>query len=504
MDGVWSAARGGWDVGGPFDTSRKPTDPRTGTEPAASRPSAVVIWGVGGYTQQYIACLRQAGIDVAVCVDQQLAGTEYDGVKVIAPNACVRQCYLYPGLPVVVTARGPTGEDCFADAVLHLANEFDVPSRLLHPAFLADRLRLDYSGHVLLLGFPGAGSIAFEQVITPLLDRQPVHHGPAEKLFAGLAREYHANALLPTVDHLFTLGGRYASVESTVRGDQIRIDMQLSHERFATVWGLRSKRRLYQRLHPSHEPLTDETFRSCRSMNRTILVAVRHPMDIIVSSAARLYRSPRRILANLEWFRAMAVLVKEYYEGILARHNGVTLLRYEDLLSHPADTIRSVGRAMNIDVDHQDAAAVWERAAARAASSVVASGDDGTWPTRPGTWREFCCDRHVRIVAQLGYGPFLGALGYDETLPTGSGSNAPEGDDEPALRGRERRDAAHVDLGYHVLYDKPLHFRHETFCDDRDPTSDFRMVTNDAQLWNLVRLGLSSRYVRTLLRALEP
>lgn len=474
-----------------------------GKERVTSRPNVVILWGIGGYAPQYFTYLREAGIEVAVCVDRDLAGTDFNGVNVILPREYARQCYRYPRLPVVVTARGVRDEDRFTDTVLRLANEFDLPTRLLHPAFLADHLRLDYTGHVLLLGFPGAGGDTFQHVIAPLLERQRKPYGAKEQLLASLASEYHSHALRPTVDSLFNLGGRYSSVESTVRGDRIRIEMQLSHQRLAMAWGLRSKTYLYERLHVSHERLTDDTFRTFRGMHWTILVVVRHPLDIIVSIAEGLCRSPQPILANLDWFRTTALLVKEYYESALEHHDRITVLRYEDLLSRPADTIRSVARAMDVEVDQQNAAALWKLVEAKAVPSAVGSGHDGILRTAPGTWRGLCGVRHIQILSQLGYGPFLDALGYHETLQTGTANGVARGEDEHLLRGRDCRDAAYGDFAYHVLYDKPLHFRHETFCDERDPLSEFGVFTDDAQLWTLAKLGLSSRYVRALLSALE-
>ena len=283
----------------------------------SSKPTGIVLWGLGAYAEPYLACLRDARIDVALCVDGPRAGGSVGGIPVVSPEECARHVYRYAHLPVVVTTTAPDGADGFNDAARSIACELDLPMKVIHPVFLARHLDLDYGGNVVLAGFPEAGDTVVRPILRRLLERRRAAPGAREALFTRLAREYHVHTLMPALDDLFDLGGRFASRGFTVEADRIRVEMRLSHARRAMLCNLRSPTFLHQRLHPTHERLTDATVGRFRRMHWTIVAVVRHPIDVLVANAIRLAREPGAILANLDWFRNMAVLVKDYYGGVL-------------------------------------------------------------------------------------------------------------------------------------------------------------------------------------------
>ena len=469
-------------------------------ERAHRRPREVALWGIGDDTERYLGYLREAGITPAVCVDEGLAGSQFNGIDVISPTNCARQCYLYSHLPFVVTAAGCQngGRVNFNDAVLHIANDLDLPVRLLHPVFLADHADLDYRGSVLLAGFPGAGARTVQDMIGPLVERRVVQRGHRERLFAALARDYHSQALIPTIDQLFNLGGRYVSRDSPIMRGRIQVEMELSSERFAVLCNLRSKPYLYERLHFSHEQLPDVTLRMFRRMQWTIVVVVRNPLDIIVSAAAEVSHPPAAILDTLPWFRHMAMAIREYYTALLSPDTGIHVLRWEHFLQAPVETIRTVGRIIDVDVSGEEAERLWASAGRRQMSRM----ENGSWP-QEGLWRQYFGQRHIDLLRELEYGPFLEALGYASALEGRSGlEGEPAGTGVP-LSAAGRREAAVRDFGYHVLYDKPLDFRHEGFECHRDRMLDLTMLTDDAEVWSLMKIGMSSRYVRKILLALD-
>ncbi len=430
---------------------------------AAGRPAQVTLWGVPGYKRDYLVCLEEAGIGVALWVDGRHAGGEIEGVKVISPEEYARRCHLYQGLPIVFTARGPHDADGFNDALLAAVNEFDLPGRLLHPVFVADHLRLDYDGRAVLGGFPGSGNTTARHVVGRLLARREVPLQAREELVANLASDYHFHTLLPAIDGLFDLGGRYASLASAVGGDRIRVEMQLAGGRLAMVCKLRSRTFLYERVHPTHEFLTPATVERFRGLNLTALAIVRHPLDVLVSNAARLCRPPDRALAHGSWFRHMAAIVKQYYTHLLEQQDrGVAVVRYERLLEAPAETVQQIGRALGLDVGRADAEALWDEAGFKPIErDVVGSSLGHVWRPGAGRWREVLRARHMGVLTELGYGPFLRELGYDTRLE--AADDGATFADTTTFDRREQQAAAYLDFGFHVLYDKPLDFRHDGF-----------------------------------------
>lgn len=468
----------------------------------SSKPPAVVLWRLGAYAERYLACLKEAKIEVALCVDGSSAGASVNGVAVVSPQECARHAYRYAHLPVVVTATAAGGADAFNDAVRAIACELDLPAKVLHPVFLARHLDLDYDGSVLLAGFPGAGEGVVRPILSRLLERRRCTPGPREELFTRLSSEYHFDTLMPALDDLFDLGGRFASLGFTVEGERIRVEMRLSHERRAMLCNLRSPMFLHERLHATHERLTDATVRKFRQMNWTIVAIVRHPIDLLAASGTRLARQPGPILANLEWFRSMAVLVKSYYECVLDHGSRIGTIRYEDLLHAPARTVCRLGEVVGVEVSAEEATAVWDAVCLQTSDGRGADErDDQASALRPGAWRELLDERHVEILRDLGYGTLLGALGYDPAFDSGSVGPARFTLPGHALESTVRRDASYRDFEYHALYGKPVDLHHEGLRFWSDPTLGLSMLTNDPDLCQLASIGLASRYFRLRLLA---
>jgi hypothetical protein len=469
-------------------------------------PRAVVLWGLGDIADRYRGCLEDAGVRIAACVDAAHAGTTFGGVEVISPLECARQSYRYAALPVVVTGSGgeARGAAAFDDDVRVIVNELDLPVRVLHPAFLADHVGLDHRGWVFLTGFPGAGNETVRRVVSELLGERPVRLDGKTALLAQLAGEYHEHTLTRMLERLFDLGGRHESRLSTVAGDEACLEVQLSHERLAVLRGLRSKAALFAPLHATHERPSEAAVERARRSGRAVLVLVRHPVELIVRAAARMAYPPTPVLDDLEWFRAMAVVVRDYHDDALRQQHRVGLIRYERLLEAPAATVQAVAHAIGIEASRAQAEAIWERTGFVApAAATVGARNLQRWAATRRCWQEELGPAHAGMLRELGYPALLAALGYDAALEV-SDPARPEASPRNDAGGRGRLEAAYLDFLHHVLYGKPVQLRHEHGHCHRDPLVDVELFANDPHLWSLVKVALSSRYFRTLLTALGP
>jgi hypothetical protein len=462
------------------------------------KPAEVALWGISGSTDEYLTFLAEAGVGVAVCVDRERAGARFHDIEIIGPEDYARRCYLYHRLPLVVTARGAHDAAGFNDALREIVSRLDLSGTVLHPVALADYLRFDHGGRVLLGGFPGAGNIVVQEIVRRLLEGRERPLGTKERRFAAHAREYHFGTLLPAVDGLFDLGGRYATRASALRAGRIRVDMQLANERLATLSNLRSRTYLYESLSPTHEPLTAAVVDRFRSMRWTVVAVIRNPLDVLVSNAARLAHPPTRVLANLDWVRRLATVLREYCMQVLAqRDRGVALVRYEQLVEQPAASIQALAGALDIDLDPAAAEALWNDVGYK--SLVPGSvGSSRGRPPRPGTgtWQEFLGRPQRQVLEDLGFGVLLDALGYPSALDGGAAA-----EETQPLDPRAQRDAAVLDYGYHLLYGKPVDFRSDALTIEREAALDVDFMTSDANLWELMRIGLAARLFRRMLLA---
>lgn len=237
-------------------------------------------------------------------------------------------------------------------------------------------------------------------------------------------------------------------------------------------------------------------------MNRTVVAIVRHPADLLVAAGTRLVAGAAPLLANLEWFRNMAVLVKGYYECVLDRGARIGTIRYEDLLGAPARTICRLGGVVGMEVGAEEATAIWDAVSLPTPPGRRANEPGaGLASEGPGAWRRVLEERHVGILRDLDYGPLLDALGYDPAFGSVRAGPSRLATAGHALDSAAQRNAAYQDFEYHVLYGKPIDLRHEGLHCWSDPTLGLSLLASDPDLCQLANIGLGSRYFRVRLLA---
>jgi hypothetical protein len=109
------------------------------------------------------------------------------------------------------------------------------------------------------------------------------------------------------------------------------------------------------------------------------------------------------------------------------------LLRYEDLLEKPPETIRELANALDLEITTAEAEALAERYLFRtlqAPGSASALFEPGhMWQPSAGKWRQHLGPAHAAILHRLDYAELLGEFGYESDFAAvlAAQETAPEG-----------------------------------------------------------------------------
>lgn len=152
-------------------------------------------------------------------------------------------------------------------------------------------------------------------------------------------------------------------------------------------------------------------------------------------------------LSDLNFFEALLPPFKAYLEEFTAREKEFTIIRWEDLLTHPAETILAVAKPLGVEITRQQAETIWAKMDHvnltgahkhnfRQGHGIVAG------------WRKWITNAHLDILRDHGLEPYSRHYGY------GPFSNIDEDDYTPfqkrlsdlIRRGEVFRDYGNEDL----------------------------------------------------------
>jgi len=381
------------------------------------KPQEVILWGANDFTLAYMDLLKQANIEVRFCVDARRAGERLSEIDIMPLEQLESAATRDAEIPIIYAQYDV--DTAFWNGIDNGRRYFQNGTRLTHPVFIAKYLQLDYTGRVFAFGFPGSGNVLMLRIlreIQPSIDEQR-GVGEKEERITRLAQEYDTD-LRAILESTFQAAGSGPANQGVCHKDLVNIKFNFHEGSWIDIYSVPSSFYLSRGLHSSHEPLDNDVFDLYTEMNYQIFCALRNPLDILVSVAAKVSRDgaagkpapprrPQRILSDLDWFTEMASTLQKYYQKILNRQNRICVIRYEELIEKPNETIRNIAVSLGLDPAEVDAEGIWKKVGFRPLAA------NHLWRPGTGKWREFLSRGHFDILTNLGYRNLMRNLGYD-------------------------------------------------------------------------------------------
>lgn len=332
-------------------------------------------------------------------------------------------------IPVVIGSYGLRERDYFRENLLYGRNKLNLSGPILHPAFLGD-FHSNPKRRYAIIGFPGSGNMILQHICSRLMPPPPAPIWAADPLSAAVSQfalcywYSLGNYLASQFDDV----GRWHDVAapSHLRYGAIYIALrnQISP---AVIAGLPQRSYIWSNpWHTSHEPLTDKALSFFSEQNIRVLQIVRHPLDLIVSNAAKITaaagdRAPQLLLQVDTWMEGMLQTIEAYYAAMVKHRQakGVTFLQYADLLADPIVTIRRVADFLDVDVNDQESEVIWSDL-----KGSRLSGEGHFWDPRSGKWREFIPLRFAERIIGSPLHEYAKSFGFDFSEKDFIGSRA--------------------------------------------------------------------------------
>jgi hypothetical protein len=257
--------------------------------------------------------------------------------------------------------------------------------------------------------------------------------------FANLAAEYFGELKNILDQPPISIGQRHESIFS-ISSAYVAIDGTGS----ICIRGFNTKQDLFKSVFMGHEFLTESYLHHFERSNRKVFVALRNPLDVIVSNAfklrysySNLYNHNRGLylyemisktnpdlattlkdgknvireqwglvrLNNMEWFKGVASILKDYLLSYLAIRERVHTVKYEDLLIRSEPSLTFICNSLGLDISENKKSELWDKV-----GKPISPGH----LFRPGSdkWRKYLSKQHMEILHSMNYEELLSELGY--------------------------------------------------------------------------------------------
>jgi hypothetical protein len=419
------------------------------------KPSKVILWGASNYFRDYLRFLDEAKIKVAFAVDPCGVGMPREDVRTKSLARFRAELAQHSKIPVVLLENrvGSYVSNSWTAGNQILVNELRAQNPVVDPMFLCDHLRLDYRGRVVAGGFPGSGNGVLQAIMERLMGLAPRLWGGKEHLM-GFLSGHHLQRLTDQLTS--TLQDAGVAVNFTYPAplywNKLTLQIGTGEEEHAVFADVPGRPHLQSDIHRTHQVIDQHSVDYYHRSGFEFIVAIRHPLDILVSAAKKIAGSPEPVLRDREWFRDLAAALLRYCQALEDNRQRLNLMRYEDLLARPVELIHRVAEILQVPCSQEQAVQMWGNVGFK----LLHFNPKHLWKPGEGKWRKYFDAENLDIVRDLGFADILAAQGYERDLDHGQ------------LRAGESRAEAPQSLKltaindhyFSVLYDMPRHFEH--------------------------------------------
>ncbi|KJR41602.1 Sulfotransferase [Candidatus Magnetoovum chiemensis] len=485
------------------------------------KPEKVILWGVCDFAAKYIEYLREANIAIDFFVDSYKHGTDFNGYKVISSSEYRNRFNDFRHTPVVITGRSANYEDRFVQIAVHIINYLGIADvQILHPAFVEKYITMDCEGKPAVLGFTGSGNALLIRIIEALIERNHDEKcGYKESVFKKLYAE-HYNSIIAFFNDIFYINGAHYVYHGSSHFGKFAYNA-IKTDSFIAIHYLKTNHHIINTLPFCHTLPNETIIDRFKSMGRNkLFFSIRNPLDIIVSNAFKIHptvvfmyqdddfcRSDSAFrenlgalrLNNLHWFEEMANAVKTYLERIVKHKENNFLIRYENLMDNPVETIGTVSRILNIDIDNSEIEALCS------ALNRKSLTFNKSHLFRPGKdkWKRYFNKRHISILKRLRYEDLLNEIGYNTDLDDVNNSTINDNNTINYDAAKMKHILSLLDYLAHVEFKRAVHFSYDGILYHvRNREFNLDMLTNNAKFLDAYNRLMSSALVGKLIHSL--
>lgn len=453
----------------------------------------VIVWGIGEDAVIPLKILNSAGIEIKFIVDPTNSLKEFEGLKVLGIEEFYSLREKHRAIPILIAdAYDSYGPDGFIRSLNMLYNRINHEGPAIHPVFISELVRLNFSGYVYINGFPGSGNVVSHHIIKKLMELNGGCRLDERERFFKRASEFHNRSIINVFNSYFNI---YATANypkgSDFRGDFLFLEHEGPCGDYVHLFGARSKPYFSPEFHASHELLRETTITRFENLGFSTCVVIRNPLDVIVSNAAKFpinskrEKRPSLLINDLEWFESMIVNIGKCYKNFIDNKDKVFFVKYDDLMENPIRTIKNLAVSLDIEVTEAQCRDIWSEFGNRNLNDKHFH----CWRPGSGKWKEFIGAKQIEMFRASKLADYSEQLGYRYDFD----ANMPRTSEKPVSEDLYNDIFALYDFRYHTILGKPLVYTSDGCTYLNDEKRGMQAIVRGNMFPDMLKMALSSK-----------
>lgn len=386
----------------------------------SKRRYKIAIWGCNEFSKLLSEFVIEDDIEIVCYIDPESALTSFcerDVLDVASFNANVA----FTDVPIVIAS--PHVIDKHRELLLDFESlyqfkltlqtvQHQVKNPILHPAALVDLLNISFGTKALLFGFQGAGNTVFNHLFLEIFKYKKVKYTSKQNFFSKLCLEYRHEINQSLTTLLYTQNARNHHLVPWKIGTT-HINCSLGDEE-VSIFSIHTRDHITNQSFVYHQIPSKEYLLQLMAQDFKPFLIIRNPLDMIVSvlnktqainkvtshiSEVQFVYTSRWVIGQLKFWHA--------YTTILP------ILKYDQLLSNPNETIIKMMLSVGIEPSADIADKIWTAVGFK---QLPNAPDRHFWQGGAGKWEKYFDESHLSYLKHAGIEKILDAYEYRPVL----------------------------------------------------------------------------------------
>lgn len=330
-----------------------------------SKPNRVFLYGESQRLPTYIKFLNELDIEISGIIGDSV----FPEIQNVSREAAGRE----PDIPIIITAGSlhlpviaatpneSDGSFLFKNLLSQLLTN-ETPNHILHPSFIADFIDIPLHNAAFISGPPGSGNILAQRIIAAIVRENWRTESDEEIFLSHICQNYDYQVLSHILESTYDLNVLRTEMMSFGLGFTNYM-IQCANDAI-NINDIRSRRHIYQKIYGTHQLLNESVIKKLRAVEYHQFVCQRHPFDSCISIQYKGSGGTEKLdkIDIKMMFGDIAQRANFLKHVIDAGRNNddLFIIRYEDLLSKPSQTIVAIAAHMGISIVDEDADKIWQ------------------------------------------------------------------------------------------------------------------------------------------------
>lgn len=323
-------------------------------------------------------------------------------------------------IEIIAGSYGLRERNYFIKTLLNCRNKLNIQKPIKHPASLIDRLPVRSNGYI-CTGYQGSGNMVAQKILEELTKNTPIENDKLTDIAKNYAVSYWFTIQNLIEKYLYDFGLWHSDGSPAKEKYGVMYFNLLNYVYIISGFTMHGWM-MNSCILGSHESATRSAIDFYNKINKRFVSVIRDPLDIIISCARKYTveygddkqtHSVKWLIDQENWFCDILYSIKQYFTDFNQNRESILLIKYEDVITSPVETIKNIAFNINIEITTETAEHIWNN---HIKEKKLSKDKGHLWDPRQYKWVEYIPVEYKDILEKSGIIELANNFGYEIDL----------------------------------------------------------------------------------------